>query len=245
MKNKRYGLLGKTLKHSFSKSFFTDFFQQNGSDASYENFELENTDEIKGLLQQPLSGLNVTIPYKETVIELLDELSNEAQTIGAVNCIEFKNGKTIGHNTDAYGFHQSIKPFLTNKHERAIIFGTGGASKAIVYVLKQIGIECVFISRDPKGTNQFGYSDINEHMINACKLIINCTPVGMFPHVDECIDLPFEYLTEDHLVVDLIYNPAKTQLLQKSEIAGAQILNGETMLKQQALMAWKIWQGDH
>lgn len=245
MKTKRYGLLGKTLKHSFSKSFFSNFFQQNSIDASYENFELKSKEEIITLLQQPLSGLNVTIPYKETVIEFLDELSDEAQTIGAVNCIEFKKGKTIGHNTDAYGFHQSIKPFLTNKHERAMILGTGGSSKAVVYVLKQIGIDSIFISRNPKEKQQFGYSEINEHMLNACKLIVNCTPIGMFPSTDECIDLPFEYLTPDHLVVDLIYNPVKTQLLQKSESAGAQILNGETMLKQQALMAWKIWEGNH
>lgn len=242
MKTKRYGLLGETLKHSFSKSFFTDFFQENSIDASYENFELKNKEEIKNLLQQPLSGLNVTIPYKEAVIEFLDELSTESQAIGAVNCVQFKNGLTIGHNTDVYGFHQSIKPFLTNKHERAIILGTGGASKAVAYVLKQIGIDCIFISRNPAGENQFGYSDINEHMLNACKLIINCTPIGMFPNNDECIDLPFQHLTEDYLVVDLIYNPIKTQLLQKSEAAGAQILNGETMLKQQALMAWKIWE---
>lgn len=243
MNNKKlYGLLGKSLAHSFSKSFFTGFFEQNSINASYENFEAETKDAIPEVLQQPLSGLNVTIPYKETVIDFLDTLSPEAKAIGAVNCIQFRNGTTTGHNTDAYGFHQSIKPFLTNKHERAIILGTGGASKAIVYVLKQIGIDCIFISRTPVGEDQFGYSDINEHMLNACKLIVNCTPTGMYPHVEECIALPFSHLTSEHLVVDLIYNPRKTMLLQKSEEAGAQILNGETMLKQQALAAWKIWQ---
>lgn len=241
MGHQSFGLIGKTLKHSFSQSFFTDFFQKNGIDASYENFELQSKDEIRKLLRTPLSGLNVTIPYKETVMEFLDELSPEAAIIGAVNCIQFRHGKTIGHNTDAYGFHQSIKPFLTNKHERAMILGTGGASKAVVYVLKQIGIDCIFISRNPDGENQFGYPDINEHMLNACKLIVNCTPVGMYPDVKACIDLPFEFLTAEHLVVDLIYNPLKTSLLKKSEAAGAQVLNGETMLKQQALMAWKIW----
>ncbi len=241
MGHKSFGLIGKTLKHSFSQSFFSDFFQQNGIDASYENFELQSKDEIGKLLRTPLSGLNVTIPYKETVMEFLDELSPEAAVIGAVNCIQFRDGKTIGHNTDAYGFHQSIKPFLTNKHERAMILGTGGASKAVVYVLKQIGIDCIFISRNPNGENQFSYSEINEHMLNACKLIVNCTPVGMYPDVEACIDLPFEFLTPEHLVVDLIYNPLKTSLLKKSETAGAQVLNGETMLKQQALMAWKIW----
>lgn len=239
---KRFGLIGKTLKHSFSQPFFTEFFRENGIDAVYENFELKDKSEILSLLQENLSGVSVTIPYKEEIIPFLEELSPEAATIGAVNCVAFKEGKTIGHNTDAYGFHQSIKPFLTNKHERAIIFGTGGASKAVVYVLKQIGIDCIFISRNPDGENQFSYADINEHMLNACKLIVNCTPVGMYPDSGACIDLPFQYLTPDHLVVDLIYNPVKTQLLQRSEAQGAQILNGETMLKQQALMAWKIWQ---
>lgn len=239
---KRFGLIGKTLKHSFSQSFFTDFFRENKVDAVYENFELKDQSEIRRLLQEDLSGVSVTIPYKEEIIELLDELSPEAMAIGAVNCVAFKAGRTIGHNTDAYGFHQSIKPFLTNKHERAMILGTGGASKAIVYVLKQIGIDCIFISRNPEGENQFSYAEINEHMLRACKLIVNCTPVGMYPDNEACIDLPFQFLTPEHLVVDLIYNPAKTQLLQRSEAQGAQILNGETMLKQQALMAWKIWQ---
>jgi shikimate dehydrogenase len=237
----RFGLVGKTLGHSFSKSFFTDFFKKNNVDAVYENFELATIELIEPLLKESISGLSVTIPYKEAIIPFLDVLSPEATEIGAVNCIQFKDGKTIGHNTDAYGFHQSIKPFLTNKHERAIIFGTGGASKAIVYVLKQIGIECIFISRNPKGENQFAYHEINEHMLHACKLIVNCTPVGMYPNDDTCIDLPFEHLTPEHLVVDIVYNPVKTQLLQKSEQAGAQILNGDTMLKQQALKAWEIW----
>lgn len=242
MTQKTFGLLGKTLSHSFSKSFFTDFFQQNNVDATFENFELKSKDEIPALLQNSLSGLSVTIPYKEEIIPFLDELSPEAQSIGAVNCVQFIDGKTIGHNTDAYGFHQSIKPFLTNKHERAIILGTGGAAKAIHYVLKQLGIDCIFISRNPKSDNEFSYSDVNEHMLNACKLIVNCTPVGTFPNTDDCLELPFEHLTEDHLVVDLIYNPQETQLLKRSKHAGSQILNGETMLKQQALQAWKIWQ---
>lgn len=238
---KRFGLIGKTLKHSFSHSFFTDFFRENGIEAVYENFELTDKNQIRALLQEDLSGVSVTIPYKEEIIPFLDELSPEAKAIGAVNCVAFKEGKTIGHNTDAYGFHQSIKPFLTNKHERALILGTGGASKAIVHVLKQIGIDCIFISRNPVGENQFSYADINEHMLHACKLIVNCTPVGMYPDNEACIALPFQFLTPDHLVVDLIYNPAKTKLLERSEAQGAQILNGETMLKQQALMAWKIW----
>lgn len=238
---KRYGLLGKTLGHSFSKAFFTELFIEKQVDATYSNFELASADVIPDLLKEELSGISVTIPYKEAIIPFLDELSPEASAIGAVNCVDFKDGITIGYNTDTYGFQQSIKPFLTNKHERAMIIGTGGASKAIAYVLKQLGIDCIFISRQPKGDNQFAYTDINVHMLNACKLVVNCTPVGMYPNVDDCFVFPFEYLTEDHLVVDIIYNPVQTKFLEQAKNAGAQILNGESMLKQQALMAWKIW----
>lgn len=238
---KRFGLLGKTLGHSFSRTFFTSFFAENGVDASYSNFELASADEIPNLLKEDLAGLSVTIPYKESIIPFLDELSPEAEVIGAVNCVDFKNGRTIGYNTDTYGFQQSIKPFLTNKHERAIIIGTGGASKAVAYVLRQLGIECIFISRQPQGENQFGYDEINVHMLGACKLIVNCTPVGMYPNVVDCFPFPFEHLSEDHLVVDIIYNPIQTKFLEQAKQAGAQILNGESMLKQQALMAWKIW----
>ena len=241
---KRYGLLGKTLGHSFSKSFFTELFQEKGIDAIYSNFELPTSEEIPQLLKEDLSGLSVTIPYKESIIPFLDELSTEVRNIGAVNCVAFKNGKKIGYNTDTYGFQQSIKPFLTNKHERAIIIGTGGASKAIAYVLKQLGIGCIFISRNPKGDNQFGYDDINVHMLTACRLVVNCTPVGMYPNVDDCVPFPYEHLTADHLVVDIIYNPIQTKFLEQAKAAGAQILNGESMLKQQALMAWKIWNGE-
>lgn len=238
---KKFGLIGKTLGHSFSQKFFGAYFEKHGIDATYSNFELPVIDEIERVFSEGVAGLNVTIPYKEQIIPFLDELSDEAKKIGAVNCVEFKNGKKVGHNTDAYGFQQSIKPFLTNQHERAMILGTGGASKAVEYVLKNLGISPIFISRNPEGSNQFGYDEINDHMLNACKLIVNTTPIGTFPNVDETIALPFEFLTPNHLVVDLIYNPAKTKLLQLSEEAGAQILNGESMLKEQALKAWSIW----
>lgn len=238
---RKFGLIGKTLGHSFSQKFFTDYFGKHGVDAEYINFELAEISEIVPLLSSDIEGLSVTIPYKQEIIPFLDELSEVALMIGAVNCVEFKNGKTIGHNTDAYGFQQSIKPFLTNQHERAMILGTGGASKAVEYVLKNLGISPIFISRNPQGANQFGYDEINNHMLNACKLIVNTTPIGTFPNNEDCIEIPFEFLTPQHLVVDLIYNPAKTKLLQLSEEAGAQILNGESMLKEQALKAWSIW----
>ncbi len=239
---RKFGLIGKHLGHSFSKAFFTDKFQQEHTDAIYENVELSEIDEIKAVLAAgSFSGLNVTIPYKEAVIPFLDELSDEATAIGAVNVIAFQDGKTIGHNTDAFGFHQSIKPFLTNRHERALILGTGGASKAVAYVFQSIGLDVIYASRVPQGAKQFAYTDINEHMVNACKVIVNCTPVGTFPNIDESVPFPFAFLTEEHLVIDLIYNPSQTLFLAQSADAGATTLNGLSMLKEQANKAWQIW----
>jgi len=240
---KRFGLIGKILVHSFSPAFFTKYFEQNGIDANYELFELENIEDCKALLSdKTISGLNVTVPYKIEIIPFLDELDEVAKSIGAVNVVAFREGKTIGFNTDAFGFQQSIKPFLTFKHERALILGTGGASKAVEYVFKQIGIDVLYISQNPEGkTKHFSYEEINEHMLNACKVIVNCTPVGTFPAIDECVPFPFQYLSSDHLVIDLIYNPAKTKFLEEAEKNGATILNGESMLKEQALKSWEIW----
>ena len=237
-----FGLLGKSLSHSFSKTFFTDFFQKNNIVGKYQNFEIPSIDRVSEIFSNGnLKGLNVTIPYKQEIIPFLNKLSDEAFNIGAVNVVQFKDGEIIGHNTDAYGFHQSIKPFLTNLHERALIIGTGGASKAVEYVFKSLGIDVIFISRNPDKENQFGYNEINEHMLRACKVIVNCTPVGTFPNFEETIPFPFEYLSQDHLVVDLIYNPKQTTFLKKSKEFGATILNGESMLQQQALKSWEIW----
>jgi shikimate dehydrogenase len=236
-----YGLIGKTLGYSFSKSFFERYFSENDIDAQFHNFELAAIEDINRVFEQQIGGLSVTIPYKESIIPFLDDLSIEAKVIGAVNCIQFKDGQKVGHNTDAYGFQQSIKPFLTNQHERALIFGTGGASKAIAYVLKNLGIDVLFISRDPKEDKHFSYAQINDHMLNACKLLVNCTPVGTLDFKDSKFDLPFEFLTEEHLVVDLVYNPPMTDLLLRSKQQGATVLNGESMLKHQALRSWKIW----
>ena len=238
---KTYGLIGKTLGYSFSKSFFERYFIENEIGAQFLNFELGAIGDISVVFEQQIGGLSVTIPYKESIIPFLDELSIEAKVIGAVNCIQFKDGLKIGHNTDAYGFQQSIKPFLTNQHERALIFGTGGASKAIAYVLKNLGIDVLFISRDPKGEKQFSYEEVNQHMLKACKLLVNCTPLGTLDYKDSEFDLPFEFLTSDHLVVDLVYNPPMTDLLLMSKQHGATVLNGESMLKHQALRSWKIW----
>jgi shikimate dehydrogenase len=238
----KFGLIGKKLDYSFSKQFFTSKFEQEGIAASYENIELASIDAIRTILDSGnYSGLNVTIPYKEAIIPFLDELSTEAQQIGAVNVIEFKNGKAIGHNTDAFGFHQSIKPFLTNQHERALIIGTGGAAKAVAHVFQTIGLDVFYISRTPDATNQFSYDAINEHMLRACKVIVNCTPIGTFPAVEGCFPFPFEHLSKDHFCIDLIYNPEETLFLKQSKAHGATVLNGFSMLKEQALKAWNIW----
>lgn len=243
--NQRYGLIGKKLTHSFSKDFFNKYFEEKNIDATYENLEFENIDELKEFTKNGIhsfKGVNVTIPYKEAIIPFLDELTTEASEIGAVNVILVENGKLIGHNTDAFGFHQSIKPFLTNQHEKALILGTGGASKAVAYVLKSIGLDLFYISQTQVGDRIFNYETINEHMLKACKCIINTTPVGMFPNENDLVKIPYQFLTPDHLVVDLIYNPLETAFLKEAKANGAMTLNGLTMLREQALAAWKFWQ---
>lgn len=238
----RFGLIGKTLGHSFSKQYFDDKFQLESLDCHFENFELPEISEIEAVFRlDDLKGLSVTIPYKEQIIPYLDALSDEAKSIGAVNCISFQNGIKTGYNTDAFGFHQMIKPFLTNEHERALILGTGGASKAVAYVLNQIGLDVIWISRKPSSNKQFSYESINEHMLRACKVMVNCTPVGTYPNVDESVPFPFEFLTDKHLCIDLIYNPEQTKFLRESAKYGATTLNGFSMLKEQANKAWEIW----
>ena len=158
-----------------------------------------------------------------------------------MNVVQRKDGKLIGHNTDAFGFQQSIKPFLDNRHQKALILGTGGASKAVAYVLKNIGLDVLFVSRNPQGENQFAYEDVNEYMMKACGMIVNCTPLGTYPNINEAPAIPFEWITENHFVVDLIYNPEQTKLLRDANERGAITLNGLSMLKEQALKAWEIW----
>ena len=239
---KLFGLLGKSLKHSFSPDFFKSYFQEHKINAQYQLFEIENIQEVEKIFSLDPSGFNVTVPYKEEIIPYLDDLDGSAKVIGAVNVVAIENGKKIGYNTDAYGFHQSIKPFLTFHHERALIFGTGGASKAVAHVFKSIGLDVIFVSRNPnEELHQFQYSDVNEAMISACKVVVNCTPVGMYPKSDESISIPFQALTEDHLVIDLIYNPPLTKFLSKAQESGATILNGSSMLREQALKSWEIW----
>lgn len=239
---KLFGLIGKSLGHSFSASFFKDYFEKNNIDAQYSNFELAAIEDIQALFNENLAGLNVTFPYKESVLPYLDRLDESAAQIGAVNVIAFENGEKVGYNTDAYGFAQSIKPFLTFEHERALIFGTGGASKAVAHVFKQIGLDVFYISRNGLEANGvFSYEQINSHMVHACKVLVNCTPIGTFPNVTECIELPFEHLTPAHLVIDLVYNPAETQLMKRAKKQGAAVMNGLSMLQHQALKSYEIW----
>jgi len=238
---KKFGLIGKSLEHSFSPAFFSAYFEAHLIEASYELIPMEEITAIPSLFSGTYHGLNVTIPYKETIIPYLDELSVEASAIGAVNTVVFRGGKTLGYNTDAFGFHQSIKPFLTYHHERALILGTGGSSKAVAHVLRNLGIQVNFLSREKTGPNVYFYPSVNATMLGACKLIVNCTPVGMFPSSEACPLPLFEGIESRHLVVDLIYNPAETLFLSEAKKRGATTLNGLPMLHAQALKSWELW----
>lgn len=238
---KLYGLLGKSLTHSFSQAYFTKKFMELDVNAEYKNFEIESIQDLPNLLDNNnLAGLNVTNPYKEVILEFLDELSEEAKAIGAVNTILFRQNKKIGFNTDVYGFHQMIKPFLLNTHEKALVIGNGGASKAVVYVLKSIGIEVLIAARNPK-FGEFHIHEINDLMVKFCGLIVHTTPVGTFPNIHDCLEFPFSGIGNQHLVVDLIYNPETTKFLEKAKEQGATTLNGLTMLYQQAEQSWNLW----
>jgi shikimate dehydrogenase len=242
LSKRQFGLLGKRLDYSFSKSFFTDYFSKHNIEAVFNNAETADLQTwIKSDEANKLDGFSVTIPYKQAIIPFLDSLSPEAKAIGAVNVVQRLDGKLIGHNTDAFGFKQSIKPFLDFRHQKALILGTGGASKAIAYVLKNIGLDVLYASRNPQGDNQFAYEEVNEFMLKACKMIVNCTPLGTSPNFEEAPAIPFEFITSDHFVVDLIYNPEQTKLLREANERGAITLNGLSMLKEQALKAWEIW----
>lgn len=248
-----FGLIGYPLSHSFSKKYFTEKFVKEKIEASYELFPLKEISEIKELLKNNpgLRGLNVTIPYKETVIPYLTELDETAKAVGAVNCIriEIPNPKSPilnlkGYNTDVFGFRQSIKPFLESRHEKALILGTGGGSKAVANVLKEIGIECFFVSRNKSDkTNYLIYDEVNEHVINACKLIVNTTPLGMFPDENTYPNIPYEYISSQHFLYDLVYNPVETEFLKRGKVKGALTMNGLSMLHLQAEKAWEIWNG--
>jgi shikimate dehydrogenase len=242
----KYGLIGNPLSQSFSKKYFTEKFEREGIDATYCLYELASLEAFSEILKdKDLKGLSVTIPYKEAIIPYLNEMDITAKQTGAVNCIkiEQKGGKPFltGYNTDFFGFKQSIKPFLESKHERALIIGTGGASKAVQFVLKEIGIDFLLVSRNPTEKNHISYEDLNEYAIKAHLLIINTTPLGMYPNNETFPPIPYEALTPDHFLYDLVYNPEETHFLKMGRQQGAMVLNGLDMLKMQAEKAWETF----
>jgi shikimate dehydrogenase len=240
---RQFGLIGKTLIHSFSKTYFSRKFALEGlDDCRYDNYELASIAELPALFSAhpDLRGLNVTIPYKEDVLTYLDELSPAVAAIGACNCILIRDGKKIGYNTDAYGFTGSIRPFLQPQDRRALVLGTGGASKAVCYALKQLDIAYHLVSRQGRGA-AIGYEDLDADVMRSCTVIVNTTPLGTFPKVDEAPPIPFELITDQHLLFDLVYNPAKTLFLQRGEARGARIANGYRMLELQAEASWEHW----
>ncbi len=238
----KYGLIGKDINYSFSRKYFENKFKNESIKATYKNFDLSNIQDFKKLLKQEkgLSGLNVTTPYKVEIIPFLDQLDPQAEKIGAVNTIQFRNGKLIGHNTDGFGFVKSIFTLIENHHEKALILGTGGASKAITNGLKSMSIEITSVSRNPN-QDQLAYSDITKEIIEDHLLIVNCTPVGTHPNENECPDIPYKYLTNKHFLYDLVYNPPMTKFLALGNQKGAKITNGSKMLAFQAEQAWNIW----
>ena len=239
----RFGLVGKNISYSFSKGYFIQKFKDLGLDHHfYENFDLTSIDDFQNLINQNknLKGLNVTIPYKEVVIPYMDKLNPKAEKIGAVNTIKFTKKGLKGFNTDIYGFKNSIIPFLNKHHKKALILGTGGASKAVAFVFDEMGIKFKFVSRNPK-KSQLGYTDLNEKLFKNYTIIVNCTPQGTFPNIADKPDIPYHFITNKHLLFDLIYNPEKTTFLMEGEVRGAKIVNGREMLEKQADRAWEIW----
>ncbi|WP_264563680.1 shikimate dehydrogenase family protein [Flavobacterium sp. N3904] len=241
---KRFGLLGRNINYSFSKGYFTEkFSKEHFEGCSYENFDIPDINYFTELRKNntDLNGLNVTIPYKEVIIPFLDKLSKNAVQIGAVNTVRFtKKGKLKGYNTDHYGFKKSLEPLLKPHHKKALILGTGGASKGVAFALDQLEIAYTFVSREAK-ENAIDYSRINATTFDNYQIIINCTPVGTSPNVDLFPLIPYEFFTEKHIAYDLIYNPAETQFLTKAKAKGAVIKNGLDMLIFQAEKAWSIW----
>ncbi len=241
-----YGLIGKNISYSFSKDYFTQKFYRLGLDKSvYKNFDIENIEDFFLILEnniESLKGLNITIPYKEEVLEYLDEIDDTAKDIGAVNTIKILDDfKLKGYNTDVYGFNKSLKPLLKKQYKNALILGTGGASKAVAYALEQMHINYQFVSRNPKNNHIISYADISNEVMRKFQIIINCTPLGTYPNVDNYPNIPYQFITQEHLLYDLIYNPEETLFLKKGKEKKARIKNGLQMLELQAEQAWKIW----
>jgi len=242
---RRYGLIGFPLSHSFSKKYFAEKFAREGIvDCTYELYPLEEIGLLPELLSsvENLCGLNVTIPYKKQVLPFLDHLSDEVQKIEACNCIAIANGKRYGYNTDTIGFEATFAPQLTLQDKAALVLGTGGAAAAVAYTLAKLGINYTYVSREPTGKpNTILYSALDEEMMQSYTIIINTSPLGTYPAVDDCPAIPYNLLTARHYLYDLVYNPAKTLFLKKGEERGTRIQNGAAMLAIQAEESWKIW----
>ena len=245
----KYGLIGYPLAHSFSINYFNEKFQNEGIDAVYENFEIPTIDEFPEIIDTmpALRGLNVTIPYKEKVISYLDSLSPEARAIGAVNVIKVihKGKKTLlkGYNSDVIGFTRSIEPLLETYHKKALVLGTGGASKAIDFGLKALGLETVKVSRFER-PDTICYGQVTPDIVKEYNVIVNCTPIGMYPHADVCPNLPYEAMDSRTLLYDLIYNPDETLFMKKGLAQNATVKNGLEMLLLQAFASWEFWNSD-
>ena len=245
---KKFGLFCNSVEHSYSKKFFTEKFQREGrTDCEYENFETDNIYDLKKIVRDnpELMGLNVTLPFKQDVIPMLDNLDDISQKIGAVNTIKIiRHDQTKfelhGYNTDAWGFELAIRPILRPHHRRALILGTGGSAKAVSYVFRKLNIEHFFVTREDSRFH-YTYADLNNNTMKAFQIIVNTTPLGMFPNVNELPNIPYEFLTHKNLCFDLIYNPAQTKFLEKSKDSGAFIHNGFRMLRLQAEKSWEIW----
>ena len=240
---KTYGLVGKSISYSFSEKYFTEKFKKNKiQNCTYKNFDLNNIKDLVSILKEnDLKGLNITIPYKEQVLSYLDEIEDNAKLIGAINTIKINKDKTLtGYNTDFIGFINTLRPHINSNCKKALILGTGGASKAIEYGLKKLNIESKKVSRNKK-KGDLTYLEIDSDLIKEYQIIINTTPLGTYPDIENYPDIPYKYLTKKHICYDLIYNPDETTFLRKSKKKGAITINGLRMLEIQAEESWKIW----
>jgi shikimate dehydrogenase len=241
---KHYGIIGYPLTHSFSQEYFTEKFHEMGlADCSYGSYPIHSISELEGIIKSDpnLKGLNVTIPYKQEVLPFLSDRSHIPQSLKACNCIKIEDQQLIGHNTDVTGFERSLLPLLKKQHTNALVLGDGGAAAAVKFVLDKLGIKYRSVSRTAHGDLGLTYADIDENIIRQNSLLINTTPLGTFPDIDECPAIPYELLNDQHLLYDLVYNPAKTLFLRRGEERGAAIKNGYEMLLIQAEESWKIW----
>ena len=246
LNKKTFGLVGKKISYSFSKGYFTDKFLNQGlTNHEYLNFDLESIQDFSKVIQKfhsTLKGVNVTIPYKQEIFKFLDDIGDTAKEVGAVNTVKYTDqGKLIGYNSDVVGFEQSIVPLLKPHHTKALILGTGGASKAVSYVFKTLGIDSVKVSRNAFEKREILYDDLTKSLLSEYTIIINCSPVGTFPNVNQKPAIPYQFITHDHLLYDLIYNPKETSFLSEGMKKGARTKNGYEMLVLQAEESWRIW----